>query len=139
MAIHVRRGDYVSNVKSFDFHGICEVTYYKNAIEQLNAKLDNPTYFIFSDDVQWVRNNFNFISNYTLVSDNAEQNNFEDFRLMRFCKHQIIANSTFSWWAAWLSDNPKSVIAPSKWFGPNNADKLTKDLFPEEWRMIDEN
>ncbi len=90
-----------------------------------------------SDDPAWCKEQDLFASDRFCVLDSGSS--YVDLCLMSMCSDFIIANSTFSWWGAWLSDNKdKVVIYPSKWFGPNNADKLTKDLFPEEWRMVNE-
>ena len=95
----------------------------------------NPYFFIFSDDHLWVDENFRTVSPAKFVTDNRLSKDYEDFRLMSLCKHQIIANSTFSWWAAWLNNNhDKMVMAPKKWF--NVSHNNIKDLYPDSWTVI---
>ncbi len=131
VAIHIRRGDY-SNTVVKDYHGILEKEYYQKAIDYIQSKINDCSFFIFSDDVDWVKNSLVFNASVQIISNQFTKTHFEDFYLISQCKHQIIANSTFSWWAAWLNPNPnKIVIAPKKWF--NNAPYDTKDLIPESW------
>jgi hypothetical protein len=131
----VRRGDYVTNSESFNFHGTCDIQYYKEAICKTNALIESPMYYIFSDDTDWVLHNFNFISNFQIINHNTGDNSFEDLRLMMACKHNIIANSTFSWWAAWLNNySSKIIVAPKKWF--NNDIANSKLILPPNWFRI---
>jgi hypothetical protein len=131
IAIHIRRGDYSKKIVR-EFHGIPDDSYYQQAINYFEKKYDDCRFYIFSDDPHWVKNNLNFRSAVTLVSGNYSHTPFEDFYLISQCRHQIIANSTFSWWAAWLNPSPgKIVIAPKRWF--NNAPYDTRDLIPESW------
>jgi hypothetical protein len=135
VAIHVRRGDYVLDPATNAFHGVYSVQYYQEALEHLIKKIKNPHFFIFSDDPQWTQGNLKFSYPTTYVTHNTPENGFEDLRLMSLCKHFIIANSSFSWWGAWLSSNPdKQVIAPRKWFAGSNKD--TSDLTPPNWLRI---
>jgi len=132
VSIHFRRGDYITNKLAVDHHGICEPDYYLNAINKINKTVDEPHFFIFSDDITWVKENFNTMGNTTFVSHNSAENGIEDMRLMAACKHNIIANSSFSWWGAWLNINPhKTVIAPKKWFK-----NLETDVIPSSWLKI---
>jgi len=126
VAIHIRRGDYLKpNIK--EYHGILPISYYEHAIRYLNGKLENPLYFIFSDDPDWCFENLNFLSNKQIVSNRNEA--WIDMCLISNCKHQIIANSSFSWWAAWLNQfEEKIVISPKKWF--NSAES---SIAPKEW------
>jgi len=131
VSIHFRRGDYITNSSAVDFHGICEPEYYQNAINEIKNKVTNPHFFIFSDDVEWVQENF-IIDNATIISNNTASDAFEDMRLMAACKHNIIANSSFSWWAAWLNNNPdKIVIAPKRWLK-----NIEIDIIPVSWTKI---
>lgn len=131
IAIHIRRGDF-SNPIVNDYHGILEATYYQHAITKMNAQINDPRFYVFSDDPSWVEQNLSFTSPVEMISSKYTTSSIEDFYLISQCRHQIIANSTFSWWAAWLNPNPdKIVIAPKKWF--NNAPYDTKDLIPESW------
>ena len=132
VSLHIRRGDYVTNEHTNSVHGTCSLAYYREAILLMKSKLSNPSFYIFSDDLQWARKNFNFIENITIIELDKEIPDHEEMMLMSLCKHNIIANSSFSWWGAWLNQNPnKMVIAPFKWF--NDTSKDTSDLIPEIW------
>ncbi|MBD2700675.1 alpha-1,2-fucosyltransferase [Spirosoma sp. BT702] len=126
VSIHIRRGDYIGNSELGD---VCSIEYYKESIKYISQKTNNPVFYIFSDDTEWVRNNFEGFS-YTLVDWNKGNSSWQDMYQMSHCKHNIIANSSFSWWGAWLNNNPdKLVIAPKKWFNhlPDN------DIVPQSW------
>lgn len=130
VAIHIRRGDYTSQ-DTFDYHGILPLSYYKSAIEYLQGRHQNLSFFIFSNDPKWVTENLD-IPNATIVSGNISSTHFEDLHLMSQCRYNIIANSSFSWWSAWLNDyEHKTVIAPERWF--NNGPKDLQDLLPKDW------
>jgi len=134
VSIHIRRGDYILNKETNKIHGICSVDYYMNAIEIIETKIKQPTFFIFSDDTAWVKENFK-IKNAVYVTHNSGLSAPQDMRLMMLCHHNIIANSSFSWWAAWLNTNPnKIVIAPQKWFVSNLFN--TSELIPKDWIRI---
>jgi hypothetical protein len=135
VSIHIRRGDYVSNPKTNKYHGLCDVEYYKKAIELLENKIGKEfEIFVFSDDIDWAKNNLSFNQKTDFVSS-PEIPDYEEMYLMSLCKHNIIANSTFSWWGAWLNKNPdKIVIAPEKW--NNKYKKEYKDLIPPGWIKI---
>lgn len=127
--VHIRRGDYVSNPKTNVHHGICPMGYYRKAISLIANRIKDPHFFVFSDDINWAKDNFHFEYPITFVAGNED---WEDMQLMTHCKHHIIANSAFSWWGAWLSPFPeKTIIAPKKWF--NKANLGTKDLIPNGW------
>jgi hypothetical protein len=135
VSIHIRRGDYVSDPKTNYDHGLCPQKYYDIAIEKIEACIEDPVFFIFSDDPSWVQKEFKIFHNHILVNINKPDKNFEDLRLMTLCKNHIIANSSFSWWGAWLSENPdKIVYAPKKWF--NNPAYNSKNLIPDGWTRI---
>jgi len=130
VAIHIRRGDY-KNEEALRVHGIVPISYYQQAIAFLEQNVSNPQYFIFSDDINWVKEKLP-LENATIVSGHYSKTHFEDLYLMSQCQHNIIANSSFSWWGAWLNTNPgKIVIAPKQWF--NEGPKDTQDLFPASW------
>lgn len=135
VGIHIRRGDYVSNVIANELHGLCTMSYYKKAINYINKTTYNPVFFIFTDDPDWAEANFNLVSNPHIIRHNIGSQDFEDLRLLSNCKHFIIANSSFSWWGAWLSLNEdKIVVSPSKWF---NIDEFPyDDRIPESWIKI---
>lgn len=132
IAIHVRRGDFVSDSTIAATHGVCGLDYYRRAIAYVTDRVENAKLFIFSDDPSWVKQNLRTEVPTVYVDHNTEGTAIQDFRLMSLCDHQIIANSSFSWWAAWLNANPaKIVIAPARWFTLDAFD--TKDLMPEGW------
>jgi hypothetical protein len=129
VSIHVRRGDYLL---LSDFHHNLESSYYKNAINQFT---NDTNYLIFSDDINWCKTIF-VGDEYTFVENHDD---ISDLYLMSLCKHNIIANSTFSWWGAWLNRNVDNiVIYPNKWFGPAHNNLVTYDMFPQEWKCINE-
>lgn len=133
ISIHIRRGDYL-NKKLLENYGICSLDYYNKAIKLIIEKISNPTFFIFSDDIEWVKENLK-IDFPTIFVSNGEIKDYEELILMSKCKHNIIANSSFSWWGAWLNQNPnKIVIAPKNWF--KNESWAPKDLIPENWLRI---
>ena len=131
VSIHFRRGDYIGN----PVHETHNTAYYKEAIQLIESKIEHPVYFLFSDDIPWVKENFTSNFETHFVDFNDASTNFEDLKLMSSCKHNIIANSSFSWWGAWLNKNPnKIVIAPKKWF---NTEKVnTSDIIPEDWIQL---
>ncbi len=132
VSIHVRRGDYVSDSTTNRYHGTCSLDYYRDAVERISELADGAHFFVFSDDIEWVKENLKPGRPVTYVDFNDDKSNYEDLRLMSLCKHHIIANSSFSWWGAWLNLNPdKIVIAPGKWFNDTSID--TADLIPDSW------
>lgn len=136
VSLHIRRGDYITLPGAAKVHGgCCPSEYYSRAIIYIRSKVENPVFFIFSDDIEWVKANMEFPTNTWFVSGNKHLNNPQELIAMSLCKHNIIANSSFSWWAAWLNNNlNKIVVAPVKWFNSNNLD--TRDLIPGEWIRI---
>ena len=118
ISLHVRRGDYVQDSHTNSVHGTCDLEYYKKTIEYINNKITSPIFYIFSDDISWCKENFSFLENKIFVDDTKSA--FDDLELMQNCKHNIIANSTFSWWGAWMNENKnKIVISPEIWFSSN--------------------
>lgn len=133
--LHIRRADYATNEKTKSFHGLCGLDYYKEAVERIRGVEESPHLFIFSDDHEWVRDNLKVDGPVTFVAHNDAGTNYEDLRLMSLCKHHIIANSTFSWWGAWLGgDKDKVVIAPSRWFQTGDLD--SSHVVPGRWIRI---
>lgn len=131
ISLHVRRGDYAKNPKTNAAHGLCSLNYYQAAIQYMVARVKPPYFFIFSDDIAWVKDNLMMDFPCQYISHNQGQDSYNDMRLMSMCHHHIIANSSFSWWGAWLNPNPdKIVVAPTKWFANEND---VKDLFPKSW------
>jgi len=129
VSIHVRR--YAADAGPM--FGYCRQEYYDAAMDHISKRIPNARFFLFSDDYDWVRRNFKTGNHKVTIVDNGLERHFEDLALMAKCRHQIIANSTFSWWGAWLNPNPnKIVIAPKIWFA-NFPKNDTRDLIPEEW------
>ena len=125
VSVHVRRGDYL---KLSNLYNICWKDYYEKGIKYIKDKIKRPTFVFFSDDSEWVRENFNG-ENYFYVDWNKWKDSWHDMALMSKCKHNIIANSSFSWRGAWLNDNPKKiVISPKDWWKICN-----KDIVPDNW------
>ena len=135
ISVHIRRSDYVTNPKTNAVHGTCGIDYYLHATKLIATKIPNPHFFVFSDDHEWVKNNITFAHPTTYVAHNGADKNYQDLRLMSMCRHNIIANSSFSWWSAWLNTNPKKiVIAPQRWI--NDPTRDTSDLIPKTWIRI---
>lgn len=131
VSIHIRRGDMVTLKSASEHHGTMSTAYYAGAMDWVNERTSGATYFIFSDDIAWARENVrpNGIARY--IDWNAD-NALEDMRLMSLCHHHIVANSSFSWWAAWLNRRiDKLVVAPRRWFNDSSLD--TSDLIPTNW------
>jgi hypothetical protein len=129
VSLHIRRGDYVSNLNANTFHGLCSMEYYTAAVQRIYEKHQDIELFIFSDDISWCRNNLTFCQPLHFVETN---NAASDLYLMSQCRHNIIANSSFSWWGAWLNQNhDKIIIAPKQWIADKSVD--TKDIIPESW------
>ncbi|GBG13297.1 flagellar biosynthetic protein FliQ [Novimethylophilus kurashikiensis] len=132
ISLHVRRGDYVTNSTTAKFHGTCSLDYYYSAIRFVASRVQHPHFFIFSDDLDWVSKNLNLSHPSTLVDINGPSSGAADIALMKQCQHNIIANSSFSWWGAWLNPSPhKIVVAPQRWFNQSTHD--TSDLLPAKW------
>lgn len=129
VSLHVRRGDYVTNPNANKVHGTKGVDYYSKSLNTISKLVSNPHVFVISDDLDWCRENINVKFPVTYVDVNST--GYEDMWFMSLCKHNIIANSSFSWWGAWLNKNPdKVVIAPKQWF--NDAEEGA-DRVPPEW------
>lgn len=131
VSLHVRRGDYANNPKTTATHGLCSLQYYQNAIQLIANSVERPHFYIFSDDIPWVESNLKMDFPRQHINHNHGADSYNDMRLMSLCQHHIIANSSFSWWGAWLNASPnKIVVAPKHWFA-NNTD--TEDLIPQGW------
>ncbi len=132
ISLHVRRTDYLTNAEANRFHGVCSVDYYERAAAHHAEKISDPHFYVFSDDPEWVKANIRLPYPVTFVSHNKGRDSYLDMFLMRHCLHHIIANSSFSWWGAWLGERPgKKVIAPAQWFADPNAG--TGDIVPPDW------
>jgi hypothetical protein len=138
VSIHVRRGDYVNDTQTNNFHVVCSIEYYLKAINYLKSKVVDISYFIFSDDINWAKQQFEyFLFPIHFVSHNINENDWKDMFLMSSCKHNIIANSSFSWWGAWLNRNPeKIVISPNQWYNDTLMNNSTIMLIPSKWIRI---
>jgi hypothetical protein len=126
ISLHIRRTDYLQNPN----HTALDLDYYQKALSQFDS---NIPVLVFSDDVEWCKNQELFSDDRFMISESGDP--YVDLCLMSLCSHHIIANSSFSWWGAWLSKS-NEVISPVQWFGPDNQDKNTKDLIPDRWEKI---
>lgn len=136
VCINVRRGDYVTNPAANLHHGVCSVDYFTRAVAEIVARVPDPHFFIFSDDLEWCRENLYLDRPCTIVGDAyAGEKYGQKLNLMTMCRHFIIPNSSFGWWGAWLSTNPgKVVVAPARWCQNPRVD--SKDTTPPEWLRI---
>ena len=134
VSLHVRRGDYVNDPKNSNIMHICSLEYYRQAINHIVNRIEQPVFYIFSDDIVWVKEHLSIEFPCVYIDHNSGSESYRDMQLMSLCKHHVIANSSFSWWGAWLNANPeKTVIAPREWFvNKNNVD----DLIPHNWIKI---
>lgn len=131
VSVHVRRGDYV---KHPEFGGICSINYYKDAEELILKSIPEANFYIFSDDVNWVRKNIFFGRHVNFLHKHYSKD-FEELVMMSYCKHNIISNSSFGWWGAWLNTNKdKIIIAPKEW--AKKGKERFKDIVPESWIRI---
>jgi len=134
VAVHVRRGDYVTHPAAASMHGLCGLDYYERALRRMSAVIENPTFFVFSDDIAWAKASMTFPGPVCFVEYDSARRDVEDLHLMALCAHHIIANSSFSWWGAWLGASPQQhVIAPQRWFADG---RVTASLLPETWERL---
>ncbi len=135
VSMHIRRGDYFSSARCRRIHGVCNTNYYYSSINYIKQNVGNPFIYIFSDDPDWVKENIRIDIPHMLVShqSNSIENDFEDIVLMSRCKHNILSNSSYSWWGAWLNTySGKIVVSPDRWFAISNY-REAKDIIPEGW------
>lgn len=126
----IRRGDYLAKAKSRNHFGSFGIEYYSRAIEYIKERVENPIFYIFSNDIDWVKQNMEFDCDVIYRDDDVQTSDVEELFIMAACKHAIIVNSTFYWWGAWLIEKTdKIVIAPKKWF----ADDKPIDIVPDSW------
>ncbi|GFI22648.1 O-antigen biosynthesis glycosyltransferase WbnK [Lachnospiraceae bacterium] len=126
VSVHIRRGDYNQ------LNNTLKLTYYRNAIECINKNIKDAFFCIFSDDLEWTKQHLDFGKNACFINDDKKLADYEELLIMSQCKHNIIANSTFSWWGAWLNRNPqKIVIGPEHWLNNSN-----ENIMPERWIKI---
>jgi hypothetical protein len=133
VSIHIRRTDYVNN----PFYAQCSMQYFQNAMNLIAKKIENPVFFIFSDDLDYVKKNLKINNTvYYALNKNTEISTIEDFFNMQSCKHHIISNSTFSWWASWLNPNPnKIVVIPKHWY--TNPDEDSSGYYLDSYIISD--
>lgn len=132
VSVHVRRGDYASDPATHAAHGLCPIDYYRCAIAWIAARVRDPLFVLFSDDPEWTRAHLDAGPGTLVIDHNGPRDGAEDLRLMSLCRHHVIANSSFSWWGAWLAPDPhKIVVAPERWFPDRTRD--TRDLLPGGW------
>lgn len=132
VSIHIRRGNYAL-AETQKIHGLATVDFYDKAISFFKNKIKEPKFFIFSDDYDYVSEKFKELDNSIIVKSSVDKD-YLDLHLMSLCKHNIIANSSFSWWSAWLNSNAeKIVIAPGRWYNDDTLNNQTKDLIPDSW------
>lgn len=125
VSVHVRRGDYLNHPQI----GILPLSYYREAISYMEKQISNPVFFIFSDDIEWCKENLALPHSHVYVDDTSSE--IEDLELMKSCQHNIIANSSFSWWGAWLNQNEsKIIISPQRWVANN---RQSHKWVPDEW------
>ena len=136
ISIHVRRGDYVTNKYANKEHGLASIDYYKRAVDYINSEVKKPRYFVFSDDMAWCKKNLKLGQDFVFVDSHTPNTAHEGIYLMQYCKHNIIANSSYSWWGAWLNNNPnKIVIAPKSWFQNQQTNQET-GIVPNDWKRL---
>ncbi len=135
VSVHVRRGDYSSDPKTHAHHGLLPLEYYQSAMSVIDKRFPRGCYYVFSDDLSWCRDNLRFKGEGVFVDVNAGKPAWMDMRLMTRCRHHIIANSSFSWWGAWLNASPdKVVVAPQQWL--SQARLVNDDIWPGDWLKI---
>lgn len=133
ISIHIRRGDYINEP---GLGGMISKKYYIEAIEYIKEKIIDPVFYVFSNDINWCKENLKIDFPIYYIDWNKGKESFRDMQLMSLCKHNIIPNSTFSWWGAWLNSNPnKIVVAPERWFNPE-VQQIDKDIIPINWIKI---
>lgn len=131
ISLHIRRGDYL-NIPAYNvFNGL---DYYNRAIKYFKSVVESPLFMIFTNDPEWVANNLHIDADSIVVICNKGSHSYRDLIMMSKCDHNIIANSSFSWWGAWLNPNPqKIVICPAEWF----KGKKSSEVVPESWIKLE--
>lgn len=133
VSLHIRRGDYANNPLTNKFHGLAPIDYYVKALDYIRDQTSELQLFIFSDDIAWCQQNLPFTKTAAFVDGNPADRGYEDMYLMRLCNHNVIANSSFSWWGAWLNESPsKIIVAPKVWFQDKTANQAM-DNIPKDW------
>lgn len=134
--LHVRRGDYIVNSKANQHHGVCDEQYYQRAVNYLRERVANPHFFVFSDDQGWAQQTLKeMLYPATFIEHNQGADNWQDMYLMSLCTHAIIANSSFSWWGAWLNPvRQRVIVAPRRWFMSTNLS--LPPVTPANWKSL---
>jgi len=131
VSLHIRRGDYVTDAKTSSTLGACSIDYYQRGVAHVAERIASPNFFVFSDDIDWAKKNLKLDFPCVYIDHNRGDESYRDMQLMSLCRHHIIANSSFSWWGAWLNPSgDKIVVAPKQWFV---AGYCTDDLIPQTW------
>ena len=134
VSLQIRRGDFAHHPNSSVVHGLMPMEYYEEALNVVAKKVKKPRIYVISDDTEWCEANLDF-AHPTKIVEHVPDKGYEDMRLMSLCRHHIIANSSFGWWAAWLCPNPdKIIVAPARWLIDTSRD--TTDLIPSSWLRI---
>ncbi|MEG1616425.1 MAG: alpha-1,2-fucosyltransferase [Bacteroidales bacterium] len=132
VSLHIRRGDYLQPKHWKTTGSVCQLPYYRNAIAAMEQKIASPNYYVFSDDIAWVKENI-VLENVVYIDWNRNDESWQDMMLMSHCRHHIICNSTFSWWGAWLNPKKdKTVLVPERWFQHCE----TPHIYPKEWVKV---
>ena len=131
VSLHLRRGDYLG---LSEFQGVCTEAYYEHAIAYFESQIENPEYFVFSDDPTYAREQFGADPNFHIIDLNHGEDAWCDLLMMTQCRYNIIANSTFSWWGAWLNDNPSKIVVHPR-YHLNGVE--TRDFYPRNWICIE--
>lgn len=136
VALHIRRGDYVTDPNAQSLMGVLPLDYYRQAIVYVKSRVEKPIFYVFSDDLQWASENLKLDADIVLIDIAQGKLDYIELDLMSKCKHAIIANSSFSWWGAFLNRNPeKIIVAPAQWVVPVEINKRIKIQLPS-WKII---
>lgn len=134
VSLHIRRGDYLAPGNTELFVCLGNTNYYQEAIKIIEDRVMKPKFFIFSNDMEWVKSNFKINAEVVYVDSNEGEDSYKDMLLMSSCKHNIVANSSFSWWGAWLNKNKDKIVTiPKKWVNMTGIDDDKMEVFPENW------
>jgi hypothetical protein len=134
VSVHIRRGDYVPNLKTNRAHSLLSNDYYESAVKQIQNLLVSPHFYVFSDDIEWVNKNMKFSEPCTFIKSKKDNSDYEEMWLMSQCQHHITANSSFSWWGSWLGEKQDSlIISPKQWF---TQKPYPEDTIPDRWLRI---
>lgn len=134
VSLHLRRGDYVNLGGAAKHHGLCSLDYYRRAMVYLREHLSGLRCFVFTDDPAWAKEHLRFLDPEMVVDCNVQGNAYRDMQLMSLCRHHVVANSSFSWWGAWLAQHPTQlVVAPKRWYAQHPLDSQGLGLLPAHW------